>query len=323
MKNVLTRVLGPIVATIMVAMPAQAQDFPTKPVTLIVPYGAGGPTDIAARLLADGLGEALGQSVIVENKAGGSTVIGADYVAKSKPDGYTILMSAATTFIANPHLNKNLSYQVDDFEPVAMVSKVPLVLVASNKVPATTVGDFIEWAKENEGSANYGTSGAGSSAHLMMAMFLQQVDTKMTHIPYQGSAAASVDLIAGNIDTMIDGIASAHTMTKAGTAHALGLFSNERWSEMPELKTFEEQGFPEATAYSWFAIVAPEGTPADVLDKLHAGVNAALEKAEMQKKFIEGGQTVFITSRDEAQTFIDEEYKRWGDVISTSNITLE
>jgi len=299
------------------------QEFPTRPITLVVPYTAGGPTDVAARLLADGLSKEVGQSIIVENKAGAATVLAAEYVARAPADGYTLLMSAASTFVTNPHLNKNLSYDTKDFEPVAMVSKVPNVLNVALHVPAKNMKEFVEWARSRPNGATYGTAGVGSSTHIMGELFAKQFDIPMTHIPYQGASAANIDVIAGNIDSQIDGIAAAQVLHKEKKTRIIGLFNDTRWPSMPDVPTLAEQGYPNAIAYSWFAIVAPKGTPAEVVESLNAAVNKVLESEDLQARFIDDGQTVIPMSVSEARVFINEEYERWGQVIRDSDIKVE
>lgn len=302
---------------------AQAQDFPKGPITIVVPYVAGGPADQSARVTGDMLSKELGVPVVIENKPGAATTVATEYVSRSAPDGQTLLLAASSTFTTNPFLYKNLSYDIDDFEVVAMLSKVPFVVHIAKRIPAKNVAEFVAWAKAKPEGVTSGTVGVGSTAHIMSLLLSKQLGINVTPVPYKGSAAASTDLIAGVIDMQLDGINSGKTNHEAGNTQLIGLLDTERWPDMPDIATFREQGFPDAIFYSWNALLAPPGTPEDVVAKLHVAVNKVLAEQEVQDKFKVSGQVPYVMTPEEIAAFIAKEQETWGGVIEQEGITIE
>src|SRR5213075_859540 len=239
-----------------------AQAYPSKPIRFVVPYPAGGPLDTVARLLGQKVSESLKQPVVVDNKPGAGGNIGADAVAKSAPDGYTILMGAVATHAINPTLYANIPYDpIKDFQPVTQLASTPNVLIVNNSVPASNVREFIAYAKANPGKLNFGSGSTGSAGHLAGELFKAMAGVEMTHVPYKGAAPAMQDLIGGQIDLMFDNLASALGQVRAGKVRALAVTTAQRTALAPELPTIAESGLPGFDISTWFGVFVPAGTP--------------------------------------------------------------
>ena len=303
---------------------AQAQAYPTKTITIIVPFPAGGTTDILARILGQYMSTALGQPVVVDNRGGAGGNIGAQAAARAAPDGYTLFMGTVGTHAINATLYKKLPFDhVKDFAPLTRVAMVPNLLVAHPSQPYKTVKELIAYAKANPKKINYGSSGNGSSIHLSGALFESMAKVEMTHVPYKGSAPAVADLLGGQIAIMFDNMPSALQHVKSGKLRALGVTSAKRSAELPDVPTIAEAGVPGYEATSWFGMFAPAKTPAEVTTKLHGVIVKALNDPEVKKKISEQGAEPHPESPTEFATFIRNETAKWGKVVRDSGASVD
>jgi tripartite-type tricarboxylate transporter receptor subunit TctC len=304
--------------------PAGAEGYPTRPVTIIVPYAAGGATDILARILGDGLSRKLGQPFVVENRPGAGTVIAANAVAKANPDGYTLLMGTSTPLAINATLHRHLSYDpVKDFVPLALIAKVPFVLVVNPDLPVNSTADLITFAKEHPNKLSYGTSGPGSPHHLYMELFKTMTGTELVHVPYKGSVPALQDVMAGNIPVMFVDLAPSLNLIKAGKVRALGVSSAVRIPELPDVPPVGDavKGFE---AVAWQMLVAPAGTPTDAVDKLHTALKQLEEQPEIEQKIRNLGTIPVVTPPvPEMKDFVKAEVVRWGEVVKKSGASVD
>lgn len=305
-----------------VAMTAQAASWPEKNITLVVPYPPGGPTDIVGRVVAQELGESLGQTVVVENKSGAGGNIGADIVARSKPDGYTILM-ATTAHAINMSMFDDLNYDtIDSFEPVSLLTKGPLVLVTRKDLGVDNVQELIEQAKANPGSITFASSGNGQSTHLSAELFNYLADTEMIHIPYRGSAPALVDVVAGEVDIMFDTMLSAMPQVSSGQLNALAVTSASRSEAYPDIPTIEESGLEGFEATAWNGLLVPADTPDEVVNKLNQALKEVLANEEVKSKFAaQGFESEWLSPEDYAQ-FLQDEISKWNTVVTESGATV-
>ena len=302
---------------------ALAQDFPTRPITLIVPHSAGGTSDILARTVAAEVAKTLGQSVIVENKGGANGSIAAKTVATAKPDGYTLLLATASTHGINPTLYPAISYDArKDFAPVALLATVPNVLVVRKGVEADSVAALSKRIGAQADSFNMASAGAGTPGHLAGEMYRSQAKLKFTHVPYKGGSPALADLIGGQVDFMFTTIPGALPHIKAGTLQALAVTSPQRSPALPDLPTMSEAGLPGFSALSWHGVVAPAGTPPAVIDKLDQAFTAALKSPEVQQRLLEEGALAADMRQQAFAGFIDQEIKNWAVAIKDSGATL-
>ena len=312
------------VAALALALPAGAQGYPSKPIRFVVPYPAGGPLDTVARLLSQKVSEAVMQPVVVDNKPGAGGNIGADIVAKSPPDGYTILMGAVATHAINPTLYASIPYDpVRDFTPITQVASTPNVLVVNPAVPANDVKAFIAHAKANPGKLNFGSGSTGSAGHLAGELFNAQAGVKMTHVPYKGAAPAMQDLLGGRIELMFDNLASSLAQVKAGKVRALAVTTAKRSSLAPELPTIAESGLPEFDISTWFGVFAPAGVPRDVADRLHAEFTRALAAPDVREKMLALGAEPVGNRPDEFAAYIRREAEKYARVIKASGAKVD
>jgi tripartite-type tricarboxylate transporter receptor subunit TctC len=302
----------------VLAVPAFA--FPDKPITIIVPYAPGGPTDVAARIAADEMSKTLGQSVIVENRPGAGTAVGAEAVARSDKDGYTLLVTAATTFSTNPHTVKDIRYKIEDFAPVAMMARVPFVFVVTNNFPAKTIQEFIDYAKANPDGVDLGTLGAGTVPHIIGGMMDAALGIKLTPIPYGGAAPILTDVLGGNLDSYIASVADATPNHKEGRYRVLAALTEERVPQLPDIPTFVELGYKDLVGDSWFAAFAPAGTPDDVIAKLNDAMVKAVASDAYQSKMIQLGNVPVSSTSQELGEFVRSENERWGAVIKALGV---
>jgi len=302
-----------------------AQDsYPNRPITLIVPAATGGTTDFTARLIAEPLSRALGQSVIVDNKGGASGNIGGQAVAMAKPDGYTLLVAYSGYQVGNPHLFKKSPWDpIKDFTPVAFLTKAPQVVAATPSLPANDLKELAAYAKANPGKLNYASSGNGSIQHIAGELLKQIIGVQMTHIPYKGAGPAVQDLMAGQVELLITTPASVVAQIKGDKLKALGVTSTSRLSALPNVPTANEQGFKNFNLDSWFALYAPAGTPPEVVRKLNLEINKILARPDIQKKAEDSGTSVEQMTPAQLGTFTQKEYDFWGKVIKSANITSE
>ena len=313
-----------IVATLVLAGPAQAQDYPTKPIRLVVPFAAGGATDVLARLVGERLTASLGQQVVVDNRPGAGGNIGSDIVAKAEPDGYTILMGAVGTHAINPSLYPKMPYDpVKDFAPVTLVASVPNVLVVNPEVPANSVQELIDLAKAKPGELNFASSGNGTSIHLSGELFKAMTGTDIVHVPYKGSGPAVTDLLGGQVQMMFDNMPSSLPHVKAGKLRALGVTSAKRSPALPEVPTIAEAGVPGYDATSWFGILAPAGTPEPVVTRLQGAIVQALGEPEMRQRMADLGAEPVGDTPAEFGQFIAAEIAKWAKVVNDAGVKLE
>lgn len=299
---------------------AQAQDYPVRPVTLVVPYAAGGPTDLAARTLAQKVRDLIGQPVIIENKGGGGTTVGAAAAAKAQPDGYTLLMITASTVATAPHLYKKLNYKVEDFAPVAMIAKLPLLLATRKDLPFKNVSQLIAYAKTKPEGLTYATSGTGSTTHLAGLLLAKTAGIQLREVPYRSSALGVNDLLGGNVDLAIDGAASLTSLHDTGKVQVVGNFSDKRWPLLPDVVTFKESGLQNVVVDTWYAIVVPTGTPAPVVQKLNAAFKQTVDDPEIRQKLLIAGMNAESSTPEGLATLIKQEYDLWGQVIKEAGL---
>jgi tripartite-type tricarboxylate transporter receptor subunit TctC len=298
--------------------------YPNRPITLVVPTAPGGSTDFTARLVSDQLSRALGQPVIVDNKPGASGNIGNQIVARAKPDGYTLLVSYSGYHVGNPHLFKQAGWDpIRDFAPVAMMTRAPQVVAARPGLPANNLKELIAYAKANPGKLNYASSGNGSIQHIAGELFKQLTGTFITHIPYKGSGPAVQDLMGGQVDLFITTPAGVVSQIQAGRLKGLAVTSKQRLSSMPQLPTAAESGLKGYELDSWFALYAPAGTPADIVQVQNAEVGKILSTAEVRRKAEDAGTAVEIMTPAQLGAFTKKELDYWGRVIQGARITLE
>jgi tripartite-type tricarboxylate transporter receptor subunit TctC len=314
-----------IVAALATTPNASAVDYPVRPIKLVVPYAAGGPTDVLGRLVADYLGRDLKQTVIVENKPGAQGAIGAEAVARADPDGYTLFVAAGSIIVLNPMLYKKLSYDpVKDFRMLALVTDLPVVMEVHPSVPAKTVAEFVAYAKQNPGKLNFGSAGTGGTIHLAGEMFKQMAGIEMTHVPYKGAGPALTDLLSGNIQVMFDSMGTALPPVKAGLLRPLGVSSTQRSPDLPDVPTIAESGYPDYAVSVWYGIVAPSKLPEEIAQKISASLDRALNDDTFRASLEKIGFPVFRPRSAAAITeFIDADRARWSAVIRAQNISLD
>jgi tripartite-type tricarboxylate transporter receptor subunit TctC len=305
------------------AVQAQGK-FPEKPITFVVPSAPGGSTDFTARLVATPLAAVLGQPVIVDNRAGAAGNIGNQLVARAKPDGYTLLVAYSGYQVGNPHLFKKAGWDpIKDFEPVAMMSRAPQVVVIRSSLPFKTLQEMIGYARSNPGKLNYASSGNGSIQHIAAEMLKQQTGTFITHIPYRGAGPAVQDMLGGNVDIFVTTPASVISHIKAGTLRALAVTSDARLASLPDVPTVAQAGLPQFKLDSWFALYAPAGTPADVVQTLNQAVNKILQQPDVKRKAEDSGTTTEVMTPAQLGAYTKKELEFWGQVIKKAQITLD
>lgn len=302
---------------------ATAQSFPTKPITIIVPFSAGGTTDILARIVGQYLGTKFGESVVVENRDGAGGNIGTQTAARAKADGYTLLMGTVGTHAINPALYSKLNFNhIEDFQPLTRVAMVPNLLVVNPERPYRTVQEIIDYAKANPGEIAFASSGNGSSIHLSGELFKLMAGVDMLHVPYRGSAPAVTDLLGGQVDIMFDNMPSAIQHVRNDTLVPIAVTPAERSPELPDVPTIAEAGVPGYEATSWFGLFAPAGTPDDVVKVLHSAIAEALQDEEVIQKFSAQGAQVHSETPEEFAEFIGAETEKWADVVKRSGATV-
>jgi tripartite-type tricarboxylate transporter receptor subunit TctC len=318
-----TQVAGMLIA-VTCAFAAQAQGFPTKPITIVVPFPAGGGTDAFARPLSAQLSKQLNQRVVIDNRGGAGGTLGASVAAKAAPDGYTVFMGAVHHAIA-PGFYPRLDYDIEkDFVPVSMVAVVPQVVVANpQRVLAADLKALIGDLRSRPGKLNYGSAGNGTSHHLAGELFKQQTKTFITHIPYRGAGPALQDLIAGQVDLMFDGLGSSAQHIKAGRIKALAVASDKRVPAFPNVPTAKELGLPDYQVSTWYALWAPKGTPKDVVDKLSAEVRKALDTEEVKTIWAGQGAEAPALTGDAFSKFLTSEVARWAVVTKAAGAKLD
>jgi tripartite-type tricarboxylate transporter receptor subunit TctC len=308
-----------------VVSPSRAADYPSRPIRLVVPYAAGGPSDVQARLIAEYLSRDLKQTVFVENKAGAQGAIGAEAVAHGEPDGYTLLFTAGSVIVMNPMLYKKLSYDPDrELRVLAVVTDLPIVVIVHPSIPAKTIAEFVGYARQNPGKLNFGSAGTGGVGHLAGELFKGTAEVEMTHVPYKGAGPALQDLISGNIQALFETIGTALPPIKSGLVRPLGVSSAERVADLPDLPTVAESGYPDYRVSVWYGIAAPTRVPEEIAQAISASMNRALNDEAFRASLSRIGFWP-LRARDEAaiKAFMDADKARWSGVITKLNISLD
>jgi tripartite-type tricarboxylate transporter receptor subunit TctC len=326
--STLTARLVALLSAMLVLAPvalAQTQaQYPSKPIRLVVPFPAGGTTDILARAVAQKLSEAWGQQVIVDNRPGAGGNIGSDIVAKAAPDGYTLVMGTVGTHAINPSLYRKMPYDhVKDFAPVILVAGVPNVLVVNPSLPVHTVRELVDYAKANPGKLNFASSGNGTSIHLSGELFKTMAGVQMTHVPYKGSAPALTDLMGGQVQLMFDNLPSSLQLIQAGKLRAIAVTSTARAAALPDVPTIAESGLPGFEASSWFGVLAPAGTPREIVTKLNATIGAWLATPDAKDKLLSQGAIAAGGTPEAFARHIDAETAKWAKVVKMSGAHID
>ncbi len=300
---------------------SRAQNYPNQPIKLIIPFAAGGPSDVLARVFSQKLGETLGQPIIIDNKPGAGTNLAADFVAKSKADGYTLLLMMVGTQAINETLYKKLSYNtVKDFAPISLVASSSLILVANPSVPAKNVNELISYAKANPGKVNFGSSGTGTPLHLGGELFNVQAGTNLVHVPYKGAAPALTDVLGGQIQTAMVGTPAALPYVKNGKLTAIGVTSLKRSSNAPEIPAISET-LPKFEVELVYALVAPAGTPKDIINKLNLTLISVLNNSEIKSQLNTKGFDVITSTPEQLGDYIKSEVSKWAPIVKKSGAT--
>lgn len=303
---------------------AMAQTYPTRPVTLVVPYPPGGTTDIVARLVAPKIGELIGQTIVIENRAGAGGTIGAGYVAKAEPDGYTLLLGTPPDQVTAQFLTKQIAYSpAKDFAPISLLVRGPNVLVVNPNVPAKTLAEFVALAKQQPGKLNFASAGKGNTSHLSGELFKVRAGIDITHVPYRGNAPASQDLLAGHVQALFEAPAASLGNIRDGRVRPLAVTSGHRLKTLPDVPTFAEAGVNGVEVYTWFSILAPAKTAPAIIARLNRAASDALVDPAIRNRLEEMSFEVVGGAPDVLRKFIAEETVKWEKVIKDANITTD
>jgi tripartite-type tricarboxylate transporter receptor subunit TctC len=312
-----------VVLVACLASAAAAQTYPNRPIRMIAPFPAGGLADVLARAVGEELGKTLGQPVIVENRPGAGGNLGADVVAKAAPDGYTLMMSSAGIQSINQFLYKAMPFEAESaFAPVSLVADMSMLMVVHPKLALRTLPELLARARAEPGKVNFGSAGIGTTAHLALAMFNHVAGVKLTHVPYRGAAPAVQDLVAGQIDGVFDNPPTVIAHIRAGSIRAIAVAAKERMPLLPDVPTAAEGGVANFEASSWFGVVAPAGTPQEIVAHLSAEIAKAVRAPSMQR-FNDTGARVLGSSPDEFAAFVRGERTKWGEIVRSANISAE
>ncbi len=312
-----------VLAFLPVAAPSMAQDYPSRPVRVIVPFGAGGPTDVFTRAISDELRKSLNQPFVMENRPGAGTIIGSEAAAKSPPDGYTLLMVSATQTTTETLVPNNPFKLMRDFVPVAALINSELVMVVHPSVPASNVKEFIALAKSKPGALNYASSGVGSNYHMAGELFKNLTGTNILHVPYKGSAGARNDIISGQVEMMFDSVPTMAQMIQAGRVRALGTSGKVRSAILPDVPTLSEAGVKGYEATIWVGVMAPTGTPQPVVDLLNREINKILARPEVKDAWEKQGAVPMLMTPDEFGAHVQSEIEKWAKIIKANAIAAE
>ncbi|TMH52310.1 MAG: tripartite tricarboxylate transporter substrate binding protein [Betaproteobacteria bacterium] len=310
-------------AASLAAAAAQAQTWPSKPVRYVVPFPPAGATDITARIIADKISGPLGQSVVVENRPGAAGNVGSEFVAKSAPDGYTMLQVTVAQSISAT-LYAKLNYDLEkDLAPAAMVALVPNVMIVNSSLPAKSVAEFIALAKAKPGKINFASSGSGTSIHMSAEMFKMLTGVDIVHVPYKGSGPALADLLGGQVDVMFDNLTSSIGHIRGGKLRALAVTTVTRYPELPDVPTMQEAGVAGYEATAWFGIMVPKGTPREIAMRINGEVNKALAQVDVKEKLAQQGALARSWTPEEFGSFIHNEVVKWAKVVKASGAKVE
>ena len=318
------KVRGVLMAAVMAALPlaaAQADDFPTRPIHIVIAFPPGGPTDFVGRVVADRMKAALGQSVIIDNKPGANGTLGGEFVAKSDPDGYTLFLTTAGAVTVSPHIMPDIHYDaLRDFAPVALVTKVTEVLAVTPKFGIKTVKELVSLAKAKPGTIAFASTGIGSPPHLAQELLAASAGVQFLHVPYRGAAPALTDLLAGQVQVLSADVPVLIAQIRAGNLVPIGAAADKRDAILPDVPTLAEQGYPNTDASNWYGLFAPARTPGAVIAKLNDAVNAALSDPQTRDKLIQSGATPVGGTPESFDTFFKAEYEKWGRVVHDRGI---
>jgi len=305
----------------LVSAGLHAQPYPAKPIRMMVPFPAGGGSDTMGRVIGQRLAERLGQSIVVENRPGAGGSIGADVVAKSAPDGYTILLGSTSELVQYPNVNPKIPYDpLRDFAPITLVGSVPMVLIVHPSLPARSVKELVALTKARPGELNFGSAGNGATTHLAVELFILLTGARMTHVPYKGSPQAVTDLVAGNVQLGIPTMPAALSFIKAGRTRALAVTSGKRTPVLPDVPTMQEAGVRGYETDLWTGILAPAGTPPAALSKLHAEIVHVAALPEVKEALGRQGATPHTSTQEEFSAFIKSEFAKWARVVKAANV---
>lgn len=311
-------------ATVMIALPAVAQQYPAKPIRLIVGFAPGGGTDVLARALAQQLTESLGQTMAVDNRTGAGGMISAELTAKAPPDGYTLLVGSAAAFAINPNLMSKLSYDpVRDFAPVGMFATLSYAVDVHPSLPVKSIRELVALAKAKPGQLNYGSAGTGASTHLAIEQFLLAANVRMTHVPYKGNTPAMTALMSGEVAMVFDPVLTSLPQIKAGRIRALAVTTAKRSALLPEVPTVAEAGLPGFEAGNWFGVFAPAGTPAAVVDRLNGAINAAMTSPQMKDRLLSQGADPLSGTPQQLADLVKSELAKYAKIVKAANIRIE
>jgi tripartite-type tricarboxylate transporter receptor subunit TctC len=313
-----------VLASAMAASSAFAQSYPAKPIRLVVPFAPGGTTDIIARVIAEPLGRQLGQTVIVENKAGGGGQIGALETSRSAPDGYSLGLATVSSTAANPAINPKTPYNpLTDFTPIINIAATPNVIAVNPSFPAKNYKEFAEVMKKSQGKYSYATSGTGGIGHLQMELYKSLTNTFVTHIPYRGAGPALNDVVAGQVPIIFDNLPSALPFIQQKRLVAIAVASPQRVASLPDVPTFKELGLEPVNRVAYYGILGPKGLPRDIVDKINAGVRKSLEDPAVRKRIEDTGSMVVANSPEEFANQIKQEYEVYKGVVAKQKLTLD
>jgi len=308
----------------VIAAPALAQDYPTHPITLVVPFAPGGSTSIVGRVIADRMSQLLGQGIVIDHRPGAGGTVGTKFVAKSEPDGYTLLLGYTGTLAIGPSLYKQVGYDPrKDFAPIGMIGNAPSVLVVHPSFPVANVAELIAFAKANPGKVNFGSAGVGSVNHITGEYFARSAGITLVHIPYKGTGPALTDLLGGHIPMALAPIPPVHANVEAGLLRALAVTGKTRSALMPDVPTIAETGLTGFEASLYYGLVAPSGTPQPVIDRLNKELKAALASEEVKKQLGADGTEITPTSPQDYADFIDKDEKKWAELVKASGVEQE
>jgi tripartite-type tricarboxylate transporter receptor subunit TctC len=327
MRNARPSWIAPIIAISLAILlsctaAAHAQDYPSRPLKLIVPYPAGGTTDILPRIMQEWLSRKWGQPVVIDNRSGAAGNLGAEAAFKAEPDGYTILVTAPSPMTVNQSLYPKLNFEPSEFVPVSILATIPTGLIVSPRVPANTVAEFIAYARANPGKINVATQGTGTTSHLTSEWFQMVTGTKFVSVPYRGSALALPAMIAGDVDIMFDNLGTSLQLVKEGRLKMLAVATDKRMADMPDMPTLAET-LPSFSSSTWVGVFLPPKTPARIAERLNADFNGGLKIADIARRFRDNGCEPLGTTPAATMAFVRGEAERWGTVIKAAGIRLE